>query len=295
MASTSEHPRVGVVFRPNLPPERLRDFATQAGAAGLDDLWLWEDCFAEGGLTAAAAALAWSGSLRVGLGLMPVPLRNPALAAMEVATVARMFPGRFVPAAGHGVRSWMEQTGAAVSSSMTLLREWVQAVRALLHGQSVTVSGHYVRLNDVALEWPPSPPPPLLVGARGPRTQALAAEVADGVVLDAIGSAADVRQAAARAARGKPYEVVVYLLSAGPEARERAEAELPAGGRPEPEGTAIGSAAEVAATIGTLGRAGATTVVLYPMRDDTDMAGLIQRAADARELSRRPARAAAGQ
>ena len=52
----------------------------------------------------ASAALARTESVRVGLGLMPAPLRNPALATMEVATVARLFPGRFVPAVGHGVQ-----------------------------------------------------------------------------------------------------------------------------------------------------------------------------------------------
>jgi alkanesulfonate monooxygenase SsuD/methylene tetrahydromethanopterin reductase-like flavin-dependent oxidoreductase (luciferase family) len=41
-------------------------------------------------------------ALQVGVGLLPVPLRNPALAAMEIATVARLFPGRFRPGLGHG-------------------------------------------------------------------------------------------------------------------------------------------------------------------------------------------------
>src|SRR5215468_882478 len=166
----SRAPRVGIVFRPQLPPERLREFVASAEAAGLDDVWLWEDCFLEGGLTSAAVALAGSASLRVGLGLMPAPLRNPALAAMEVATLARLFPGRFVPAAGHGVLPWMEQVGARASSAMTLLREWVAAVRALLHGENLTVSGKYVNLTGVALDWPPAAAPPLLVGARGPKT-----------------------------------------------------------------------------------------------------------------------------
>ena len=103
MDPTRRMPRVGILFRPQLPPERLHDFVRSAERAGLDDLWLWEDCFREGGLTTATAALAWGSSLRIGLGLMPVPLRNPALAAMEIATLARLFPGRFVPAAGHGV------------------------------------------------------------------------------------------------------------------------------------------------------------------------------------------------
>ena len=50
-------------------------------------------------------------SVRVGIGLLPVPLRNLALAAMEIATLARLFPDRFVPAIGHGVLDWMGQVG----------------------------------------------------------------------------------------------------------------------------------------------------------------------------------------
>jgi alkanesulfonate monooxygenase SsuD/methylene tetrahydromethanopterin reductase-like flavin-dependent oxidoreductase (luciferase family) len=98
---------LGVVFRPQSPPERLRDVAQAAEAAGVGDLWLWEDCFGEGGLSAAAAALAWTERLHVAVGLLPVPLRNPALAAMEIATPARMFPGRFTAGLGHGVLDWM--------------------------------------------------------------------------------------------------------------------------------------------------------------------------------------------
>ncbi len=218
MAAASGLPRVGIVFRPQLPPERLRDFVASAEAAGLDDVWLWEDCFLEGGLTSAAAALAWSGSVRVGLGLMPVPLRNPALASMEIATLARLFPGRFVPAAGHGVQVWMDQVGARAASPMTLLREWVTAARALLHGETVTVSGQYVRLSQVALDWPPTVVPPFLVGARGPRTVALAGEIADGIVLDAGGISPDVvRRAVATAAARRAQEVVVYVLCAAGE------------------------------------------------------------------------------
>jgi alkanesulfonate monooxygenase SsuD/methylene tetrahydromethanopterin reductase-like flavin-dependent oxidoreductase (luciferase family) len=51
---------VGVVFTPKSPPERLREVARAAEAAGFAQLWLWEDCFYEGGLTSATAALAWT-------------------------------------------------------------------------------------------------------------------------------------------------------------------------------------------------------------------------------------------
>jgi hypothetical protein len=49
MTTLSQVPRVGVVFRPELPPERLRDFAAATTAAALDGIWLWEDCFLQGG------------------------------------------------------------------------------------------------------------------------------------------------------------------------------------------------------------------------------------------------------
>lgn len=285
--SGSDVPRVGVVFRPQLPPERLREFIATAEAGGLDDVWLWEDCFREGGLASAAAALAWSGSLRIGVGLMPVPFRNAALAAMEIATLARLFPGRFVPAAGHGVLSWMDQVGARASSPMTLLREWVTAVRSLLHGQALTVSGEYVRLNGVALDWPPATAPPLLVGARGPKTLALAGEIADGLVLDADISPGGVRKAVAAAGAVRPHEVVVYLPSAGgPGARERIEAEMAERAQAPPEWTAVGSPQDVARIIRAFADAGATTVVLQPTTADPDLAATVRLAADARAALR---------
>jgi len=176
----------GVVFRPQFPPEELRAAVESAEAAGIDELWVWEDCFLEGGLTTAAAALAWSERITVGIGLLPVPLRNPALAAMELATLARLFPGRVTVALGHGVQDWMRQVGAAVGSPMTLLREHTTAVRALLAGETVAVQGRYVALDRVALDWPPAHPPRVLIGARGPRTVALAGEISDGVLLDSV-------------------------------------------------------------------------------------------------------------
>jgi 5,10-methylenetetrahydromethanopterin reductase len=285
MVTGSQSPRVGVVFRPQLPPERLREFASSAEAAGLDDLWLWEDCFREGGLASAAVALASTGSLRVGLGLMPVPLRNPALAAMEIATLARLFPGRFVPAAGHGVLPWMEQVGAKAGSPLTLLREWVPAVRSLLHGQTVTVSGRYVHLDGVALDWPPQAIPPLLVGARGPKTIALAGAHADGLILDAGITLDAVRRAVVTAAAVRPHEIATYLpCASGPGARERVEAGLPASSLPLQARAAVGTAAEIAGVVHSFAEAGATTVILEPTPDDPDVTATIHLAAEARSL-----------
>jgi len=287
MPARNAAPRVGVVFRPQLPPEQLRGFVESAQAAGLDDVWLWEDCFCEGGLTSAAVSLAWSTSLRVGLGLMPVPFRNAALAAMEIATLARLFPGRFVPAAGHGVTPWMSQVGAAAASPMTLLSEWVRATRALLHAETVTVNGVYVQLDEVSLDWPPTSAPPLLVGARGRKTLALAGEIADGLVLDAGLSPDGVRAAVAAAAAARPQEVVVYLpCGTGPGARRRLDAELESARGSGSPRLALGSPSDVADTVRAFAAAGATTVVLQPAGDEPDIDSTLHLAAEARTIIR---------
>jgi len=209
---------LGVIFPPDLPPERLRGVARAADGAGVEQLWVWEDCFKESGIATAAAVLAWTERLAVGIGLMPVPLRNVALTAMEIATVERLFPGRLVPGVGHGVLDWMAQVGARTTSPMTLLREYTSALRALLHGETVTVSGRYVQLDHVALDWPPAAPPPLLVGAVRERTVRLAGELGDGVIFTGESTPADLRSgldhlAAGRTTAGRsgPSDVVVFV------------------------------------------------------------------------------------
>ncbi|WP_324787414.1 LLM class flavin-dependent oxidoreductase [Streptomyces sp. H51] len=277
---------LGAVFRPQLPPERLRDVARVADAGGLEELWLWEDCFMEGGISAAAAALAWTERVRIGVGLLPVPLRNVALTAMEAATLHRMFPGRPVLAVGHGVQDWMGQVGARAESPVTLLREYLLALRALLRGERVTRGGRYVTLDDVALDWPPAGPAPVLAGATGPRSLRLTGEAADGTLLTASTSPDGVRHARRLIEEGResagrqadPHEIVVYLLAAtGPGAAERLHAELVAGGlQSVPDLGAAGAAGAVAEAVQRLADAGADRVILQPTGDEPDPEGFVR-------------------
>jgi alkanesulfonate monooxygenase SsuD/methylene tetrahydromethanopterin reductase-like flavin-dependent oxidoreductase (luciferase family) len=276
--------RLGAVFRPQSPPARLRDVARVADAAGLDELWLWEDCFLESGVASAAAALAWTDRLEVGIGLLPVPLRNVALTAMEVATLDRMFPGRIHIAVGHGVQSWMGQAGARVDSPLTLLREHVTALRALLRGEEVTTTGRYVDLDRVALGWPPSRPTPIHVGASGPRSLRLSGEVADGTVLTADTTPAQVgerrelvTEGSALAGRTDPHRMTVYVLAAtGVDAETRLEAEADRPSPPHEELWLAGDAATIAAGVRRFAAAGADAVVLQPTADEPDPVGFVR-------------------
>lgn len=268
---------VGAVYLPTSPPQGLRDAVRAAEEAALDELWLWEDCFFGGGIAAATAALSWTERLRVGVGLLPVPLRNVAATAMEMATLHRLFPQRAELAVGHGVQDWMAQVGARVESPMTLLREHLTALRSLLHGERVSVSGRYVQLDDVALDWPPTHPPTLIAGATGPRSLRLSGELADATILTASTTPEGTRRARqlideGRAAAGRtdPHEVIVYLLASTKS--ELVEQETYVG--------VAGDAAAIADAVAQYAEAGADAVVLQPAVADPDPVGFIRFAAE---------------
>ena len=279
---------LGSVFLPQLPPERLRAVARAADESGLAELWLWEDCFRQSGIASAAAALAWTQRLRVGVGLLPVPLRNAAITAMELANLERMFPGRACMALGHGVQDWMGQVGARVESPMTLLREHLLAQRALLAGERLDVDGRYVKLAGVALDWPPPQPMPVFAGATGDRTLRLSGECADGTVITAgttpegvVRARRLIEEGRAAAGRTGAHTVVLYLHAAtGADAAERLERERVAWGYDTMADRAVsGGADELAEGVRRFAAAGADVVVLQPSPDDPDPEGFVHFAA----------------
>lgn len=264
--------RIGAIFNPYThTPDEFRDAVLAAEAGGVPELWVWEDCFRQSAFATVGAALAWTERLRVGIGIAPMPLRNVAATAMEIATLERLFPGRLLPGVGHGVLSWMGQAGARVASPLTLMREYVPALRDLLHGARVDTAGRYVTLDGVQLESPPTTPPLVYAAGEGPKTLALTGEVADGTVLDSrhtpaeLGaSAAAVRAARAEAGREGRHDVVAYVVAAfGADAEARALADV--GDRPDPHERALwGDPADVAAGARAYFDAGIDDVVLLP-------------------------------
>jgi len=186
---------LGVIFHPKFPPDMLIDYACRAEAAGFDELWLWEDCFWAGALTSSAVVLASTERLKVCIGLLPATVRNPLFTAMEITTLAHLYPGRFIPGFGHGVESWMKQIGAAPRSTMKALEETVIAVRALMQGENVTLQGDHVHLDQVQMLVVPEEVPPLYIGAIREKTLRLSGRVGDGTIFTELASPAYVRWA----------------------------------------------------------------------------------------------------
>ena len=205
---------VGVMLPRHLPAADVLPFARKADKLSFDAVWVVEDLGFHGGIAQAAAVLAATERVRVGIGILPVAARNVGFAAMDLATIAGMFPGRLDVGVGHGIKGWMQQDGAWPASPMTLLREQVIALRALLAGETVTVDGRYVKLDGVRIEAPPAVAPPIYAGVRGPRSLALAGEIADGTVLAEPITPEYLRTSLDLIGAGEDHHVVTYNVAA---------------------------------------------------------------------------------
>jgi alkanesulfonate monooxygenase SsuD/methylene tetrahydromethanopterin reductase-like flavin-dependent oxidoreductase (luciferase family) len=145
-----------------------------------------EDYFCYGGFTASALALQATSQVKVGLGIVASVARHPAVTAMEIATLARAYSGRFLPGLGHGVPFWTDQMGVTAPSPLSALTEAVTAIRGLLSGQTIDSEGRQFAFHSVALAHPAPGPVPLLTGVLGPKSLKLSGKIADGTVMSVL-------------------------------------------------------------------------------------------------------------
>lgn len=155
-------------------------------------------------------AAARTRALAVGIAVVPLPFWTVPALAVSAATLASYTGGKFVlgvgPSAVH-IPSFRARYGVARMSPVTLVREYVDALRAMFRGELVTRRGEVVHLEGASLGFS-CPPIPIYISALGPRMLELAGQVADGACLNwcttdqIAASRAEIDAAARRAERG---------------------------------------------------------------------------------------------
>jgi 5,10-methylenetetrahydromethanopterin reductase len=175
--------RIGVLFNHHQPISELTNFCHALEQLEVNDLWLGENLGWNSSTVLASIALTVSNSLRVGVGVAPIIMRNPVLIAMEAAALGQLFPDRFILGLGHGILEWMDNVSLPPSSRLNYLEDVMLSVGSLLHGESVTRMTADMYLRDVKLYQLSDTPPPLYIGGLQKATLELAGRVADGAVL----------------------------------------------------------------------------------------------------------------
>ncbi|HET6965455.1 MAG TPA: LLM class flavin-dependent oxidoreductase [Acidimicrobiales bacterium] len=164
------------------------EFAAHAERRGFHAVWQAESRLVREATVPLAAYASVTERIRVGSGVSDIWSRNPARLAATFSTLDDLAPGRVLL----GLGAWWDPLAAKVGITrrrpLTVMREVVTAVRALLHNETVTFDGEWVHLDGVELDYvyqerrPKEVP--IYIGATGMQMMELAGEIADGVVLN---------------------------------------------------------------------------------------------------------------
>ncbi|MER3388579.1 MAG: LLM class flavin-dependent oxidoreductase [Microcella sp.] len=207
--------RIGVMLPRNISSAQLLPFAQRAEQLGFDQVWVVEDLAFRGGIAQAAAVLASTTSIRVGVGILPAAARTAAFTAMEAATLAQLYPGRLDLGVGHGMPAWMQALGVWPTTPLTFLSEYVDEVATLLRGAGVPhATDPDAPLTSLDPSAVPEVAPSILLGVRGPRSLAVSGQKADGTILAEPSTPEYIHAALGAIDADGPHRLVAYNIAA---------------------------------------------------------------------------------
>jgi G6PDH family F420-dependent oxidoreductase len=175
-------------------PETLVEHARLAEEAGFDGLLIsehfhpWVDDLGASGFAYSTIAAMAQATERVELTTgvtTPLFRYHPGVVAQAAATIDRLSGGRFNLGVGTGENINEGPLGYAFpkyAERAARMREALEIMRRLLDGDKVTFDGEYYRTDRAKLYSPPVGPVPIWMAAGGPKSAALAAEMAQGIV-----------------------------------------------------------------------------------------------------------------
>jgi probable F420-dependent oxidoreductase len=148
-------------------------------------------------------------------GLTQFGTRHPLVQAGMSQTLQVLSGNRFVLGYGRGVPSQFHKLGIPVFNNRGMA-DYVAILRKLWAGETIKYSGPAGDYPEMQLARGCEIPPPVILGAIGPKTLALAGAHFDGVVLhpfltvDGVARSVEIVRDAARAAGRDPDSITVY-------------------------------------------------------------------------------------
>jgi probable F420-dependent oxidoreductase len=169
-----------------VPLHEQQDWFKECADLGYTDFWSSEANGADG-FTPLALAAAWTPSMRLGIAIVPVYLRGPALLAQTVAAMAEAAPGRFVMGLGTSsdviVGRW---NGIPFEEPYKRTRDTVRFLKLALTGEKVDFEGTGFRVNGFRLgrRLAEEHIPSIAVAALRPGMLRMAGRESDGAIIN---------------------------------------------------------------------------------------------------------------
>lgn len=177
--------RVGLCFDGFYSINEMLELAQLAEEVGMESIWMSDHICFRDSLASSAAFLARTKRIKIA----PAPLspysRPPMMAAMALATMEELAPGRVWATAGTGNAAALEEVGIKVTRPLRTMREYVHLLRCLLSGEAVEFHGEVFHINGAKMGFKPAAPIPIYMTAVRPQMLHLSGEIGDGVLLSA--------------------------------------------------------------------------------------------------------------
>jgi len=176
--------RLGMRFDGFDPVGETVEVATQAEAAGAGTIWMAEHLgYREAAVSCMAFLLRTRRAMVCPTAVMPY-LWHPMPTAMQFATMAELAPGRVGICVSVGNLLNLRESGIArPEKPVRVIREYVEALRALWAGETVEQEGLVWQLRGARLAFRPPKEIPIFVASTGPQVLNLAGRIADGVLF----------------------------------------------------------------------------------------------------------------
>ena len=189
--------RLGMRFDGFDPVGETIEVAAQAEEAGADTIWMAEHLgYREAAVSCMAFALKTQRAMVIPTAVMPY-IWHPMPTAMQFATMAEAAPGRVGICVSVGNLLNLRESGVPhPEKPVRVIREYVEALRALWNGETVDQEGLIWQLRGARLAFKPPKPIPIFIASTGPQVLGLAGRIADGVLYSGGLSLASIKKCA---------------------------------------------------------------------------------------------------
>jgi 5,10-methylenetetrahydromethanopterin reductase len=171
---------------------RLIDRPRLAEANNYSAVWVSDERFYRDVYMCLAQIASNTSHVRVGTSVTDPYVRHPALTAVAMATLDEISGGRAVLGIGAGISGFAELQIERRKPARAM-REAITVIRSLLKDETVDFQGDVIILSHGRLSFRAGRVVPVYVASNGVMGQRMAAEVADGIIVNACASVAEVR------------------------------------------------------------------------------------------------------
>jgi 5,10-methylenetetrahydromethanopterin reductase len=175
----------GIEFVPRDLYWKTTFYAIQAEKIGFDYLWVTDHFNNRNVYVSLAIVSAYTERIKFGPGVTNPYLVHPVVTAQGVATLNEIAPGRVVCGLGVGDKTTLQMVNIHLKKPLTTIRESVQIIREITSGRNLEMQGKIFKVSGAKMNFKVANPIPVFIGAQGPKMLALAAEIGDGVLINA--------------------------------------------------------------------------------------------------------------